>query len=65
MKPGLIGRLRKRALPLLLLAAANGSFAALPVPTDAAAVLRVHGSNTVGAKLAPMLIAGLFEAEGS
>jgi len=64
MKPGLIGRLRKRALPLLLLAAANGSFAALPVPADGSAVLRVQGSNTVGAKLAPMLIAGLFEAEG-
>lgn len=27
-------------------------------------VLRIQGSNTVGAKLAPMLIAGLFEAQG-
>src|SRR5690606_30800582 len=38
--------------------------AALPVPTDGSAVIRIHGSNTVGAKLAPMLIAGLFEAQG-
>lgn len=27
-------------------------------------VLRIQGSNTVGAKLAPMLVAGLFEARG-
>ena len=27
-------------------------------------ILRIHGSNTVGAKLAPMLIAGMFEAKG-
>lgn len=33
-------------------------------PADGSPVLRIHGSNTVGAKLAPMLIAGLFEAQG-
>lgn len=31
---------------------------------DGSPVLRIQGSNTVGAKLAPMLIAGLFEAKG-
>ena len=43
----------------------------LPWPTQAAMaassqapVLRIQGSNTVGAKLAPMLIAGLFEQKG-
>lgn len=53
--------------PLLLAVAASsstGALAALPIPADGSAVLRIHGSNTVGAKLAPMLIAGLFEAEG-
>lgn len=68
MTPGLIARFRKRALPLLLLTlgcgVAGSSFAALPLPADGSPVLRIHGSNTVGAKLAPMLVAGLFEAEG-
>ncbi|MGG6260772.1 phosphate ABC transporter substrate-binding/OmpA family protein [Stutzerimonas stutzeri] len=53
--------------PLLLAVAASsstGALAALPIPADGSVVLRIHGSNTVGAKLAPMLIAGLFEAEG-
>lgn len=59
----------KRALRLALL----GLFGASPlavsgplpaVPADGSAVLRIHGSNTVGAKLAPMLIAGMFEAQG-
>lgn len=62
-----VGRFRYRALPLLLLALSgvpNNGVAALPIPADESAVLRIHGSNTVGAKLAPMLIAGLFEAEG-
>jgi phosphate transport system substrate-binding protein len=27
-------------------------------------LLRIHGSNTVGAQLAPMLVAGLFESQG-
>jgi phosphate transport system substrate-binding protein len=54
-------------LPLLLLtlgAASSDSFAALATPSDGSTVLRIHGSNTVGAKLAPMLVAGLFEAKG-
>lgn len=62
-----VGRYRNRALPLLLLAlggVSNSVLAAPPIPADGSAVLRIHGSNTVGAKLAPMLIAGLFEAEG-
>lgn len=33
-------------------------------PADASAVLRIQGSNTVGAKLAPMLVSGFFEAQG-
>ncbi|MBF6624519.1 MAG: phosphate ABC transporter substrate-binding/OmpA family protein [Pseudomonas stutzeri] len=41
--------------------AANASELAL---TKSNEVLRIQGSNTVGAKLAPMLIAGLFEARG-
>lgn len=61
-------RLLKRALPTLLLGLASlgslGVRAELPVPAGGAPVLRIHGSNTVGAKLAPMLIAGLFEAQG-
>ncbi|MCQ4297415.1 substrate-binding domain-containing protein [Pseudomonas stutzeri] len=67
MMPGLIGRFRNRALPLLLLVLggiSNSSLAALPTPSDGSAVLRIHGSNTVGAKLAPMLVAGMFEAKG-
>lgn len=40
----------------------NGATPALP--RDGSPVLRIHGSNTVGAKLAPMLIAGFFEAQG-
>jgi len=39
-------------------------FAALPVPAEGVAVLRIQGSNTVGAKLAPMLVSGFFEAQG-
>jgi len=37
-----------------------------PVPTlpTSGPVLSIQGSNTVGAKLAPMLIAGMFEAQG-
>lgn len=41
---------------------ANGAVPALPAKDQP--VLSIHGSNTVGAKLAPMLIAGLFEAQG-
>ncbi|WAE60085.1 substrate-binding domain-containing protein [Stutzerimonas sp. R40042] len=67
MTPRVFGRFWNRALPLLLLtlgSASGNSLAAPPTPPDGSAVLRIHGSNTVGAKLAPMLVAGLFEAKG-
>ncbi|MCW3148083.1 phosphate ABC transporter substrate-binding/OmpA family protein [Stutzerimonas stutzeri] len=38
--------------------------AALPLPLGEQPVLRIQGSNTVGAKLAPMLISGFFESQG-
>lgn len=64
-----VERFRAQVLRLLLLGLAGCSIpaqvlAALPLPADGTPVLRIHGSNTVGAKLAPMLIAGLFEAQG-
>ena len=37
-------------------------FAAQPVPGDS--VLRIQGSNTIGAKLGPALVKGLFEEQG-
>jgi len=67
MTSRVFGRFWNRALPLLLVtlgSASGNSLAAPPTPPDGSAVLRVHGSNTVGAKLAPMLVAGLFEAKG-
>ncbi len=67
MTPRVFGRFWNWALPLLLLtlgSASGNSLAAPPTPPDGSAVLRIHGSNTVGAKLAPMLVAGLFEAKG-
>ncbi|MDL0440491.1 substrate-binding domain-containing protein [Stutzerimonas frequens] len=66
MTPRVFGRFWNRALPLLLVtlgSASSASLAAPPTPPDGSAVLRIHGSNTVGAKLAPMLVAGLFEAK--
>jgi phosphate transport system substrate-binding protein len=39
-------------------------FAALPTSTDNSSVLRIQGSNTIGAKLGPALIKGLFEEQG-
>ncbi|MBE7373926.1 phosphate ABC transporter substrate-binding/OmpA family protein [Pseudomonas lopnurensis] len=64
-----VEKLRTRILPLLLLGLGccslpTSASSALPVPADGTPVLRIHGSNTVGARLAPMLIAGLFEAQG-
>ncbi len=38
--------------------------AALPIPADNSSVLRIQGSNTIGAKLGPALIQGLFEEQG-
>lgn len=52
----------------LLFTAAAPTDATAQIATGAAAersaILRIHGSNTVGAKLAPMLVAGLLEAKG-
>ncbi|MET1076616.1 MAG: phosphate ABC transporter substrate-binding/OmpA family protein [Pseudomonas sp.] len=39
-------------------------FAALPLPADGQPLLRIQGSNTVGAKLGPALVMGLFEEQG-
>ena len=39
-------------------------FAALPIPTDNSSVLRIQGSNTIGARLGPALVAGLLEEQG-
>ena len=63
-----LGGLCRRALSLLVLglgcSVSLHAVGALPVTDDGSPVLRIHGSNTVGARLAPMLIAGLFEAQG-
>ena len=39
-------------------------FAALPVPVDNTPALQIQGSNTIGAKLGPALVQGLFEQQG-
>lgn len=39
-------------------------FAALPASEGNQPVLRIQGSNTIGAKLGPELVKGLFEAQG-
>jgi phosphate transport system substrate-binding protein len=39
-------------------------FAALPAVADNSSVLRIQGSNTIGAKLGPALVKGLFEEQG-
>ncbi len=39
-------------------------FAALPIPADNSSVLRIQGSNTIGAKLGPALVKGLLEEQG-
>ena len=58
----------KRALRLwafgLLCASPLALGEPLATPVNNSPVLRIQGSNTVGAKLAPMLLAGLFEAQG-
>jgi len=64
MTPRVFGRFWNRALPLLLVTLGSASGNSLAAPPDGTTVLRIHGSNTVGAKLAPMLVAGLFEAKG-
>ncbi|MBK3871532.1 substrate-binding domain-containing protein [Stutzerimonas frequens] len=64
MTPRVFGRFWNWALPLLLLTLGSASGNSLAAPPDGTTILRIHGSNTVGAKLAPMLVAGLFEAKG-
>lgn len=39
-------------------------FAALPIPNDNSSVLRIQGSNTIGARLGPALVKGLLEEQG-
>ncbi|MGC5702012.1 phosphate ABC transporter substrate-binding/OmpA family protein [Pseudomonas sp. NFXW11] len=39
-------------------------FAALPLAAENAAVLRIQGSNTIGARLGPALVKGLMEQQG-
>jgi phosphate transport system substrate-binding protein len=39
-------------------------FAALPTSADTSSVLRIQGSNTIGAKLGPALVKGMFEEQG-
>lgn len=58
-----------RTLSLLLLgftcyALPLSVFAALPASQGEQPVLRIQGSNTIGAKLGPELVKGLFEAQG-
>ena len=61
-------RIGRRALCLGFLATLSAVAPAAdnrePAPGRSSEVLRIQGSNTVGARLAPMLIAGLFEARG-
>lgn len=58
----------KRALSLVIAGLLCMSPLVMSAPLQAlpvdGPVLRIQGSNTVGAKLAPMLIAGMFEAQG-
>lgn len=39
-------------------------FAALPTSATTSSVLRIQGSNTIGAKLGPALVKGMFEEQG-
>lgn len=55
------------SLGLLLMASASYGATTQVVERatpQGATVLKIQGSNTVGAKLAPMLVAGLFESKG-
>lgn len=58
-----------RTLSLLLLGAICSALpwsvlAALPVTVNDASVLRIQGSNTIGARLGPALVEGLLEEQG-
>ncbi|HSX86418.1 MAG TPA: phosphate ABC transporter substrate-binding/OmpA family protein [Pseudomonas sp.] len=52
------------ALGIACLSLSGIASAALPIPADNSSVLRIQGSNTIGAKLGPALIEGLFEEQG-
>ena len=39
-------------------------FAAVPLPNSDSSVLRIQGSNTIGARLGPALVKGLLEEQG-
>lgn len=39
-------------------------YAALPIPAEDVAALRIQGSNTIGATLGPALVAGLLQTQG-
>ncbi|MFC6477569.1 substrate-binding domain-containing protein [Pseudomonas asuensis] len=36
----------------------------LPLPTDGSRVLSIHGSNTIGAQLSPLMVEGFLKAQG-
>jgi phosphate transport system substrate-binding protein len=62
---------RTRFIPSLYAAVLIGVFplcanaTSLPAPADGAPVLRIQGSNTIGAQLGPALVAGLLDKQGA
>ncbi|MDE1198560.1 MAG: phosphate ABC transporter substrate-binding/OmpA family protein [Pseudomonas sp.] len=62
---------RTRFIPSLYAAVLLGVFplcanaTSLPAPADGAPVLRIQGSNTIGAQLGPALVAGLLDKQGA
>lgn len=62
---------RTRFIPSLYAAVLFGVFplcanaTSLPAPADGAPVLRIQGSNTIGAQLGPALVAGLLDKQGA
>jgi phosphate transport system substrate-binding protein len=62
---------RTRFVPSLYAAVLLGVFplcanaTSLPAPADGAPVLRIQGSNTIGAQLGPALVAGLLDKQGA
>lgn len=51
-------------LGLLCNALPNLALAALPIPDEGVAALRIQGSNTIGAALGPALVEGLLQTQG-
>lgn len=49
---------------LLIGAFPLSALAALPIPADGSPVLRIQGSNTIGAQLGPALVEGLMAEQG-